>query len=124
MNANRGMRIITSRDIYRCNAHDSIRKLRSFSSSRTKRQVNALSLCRNLPPNTRFDILICYHRMSQHGVDFNRTFTVSIPLWWYAFHSDAIKEIGYKYKHCNHKNKIILIENLQNIVNLPKIVLG
>ena len=70
-------------------------KLRSFKRSRTKRQVNAFSLCRDLPPNTRFNIcvshppdsrirvsrldfvkLMCYHLMFQHGVDFYRTFTV------------------------------------------------
>ena len=47
---NRGMRIITSRVIYRCYVHDSIRKLRSFSSSRTKRQVNAFLICRDSRP--------------------------------------------------------------------------
>ena len=40
--------------IYRCNAQDNTRKLRSFRTSRTKRQVNAFILCRNTKPPTRY----------------------------------------------------------------------
>ena len=36
--------------IYRCNAQDNTRKLRSFRTSRTKRQVNAFILCRDTKP--------------------------------------------------------------------------
>ena len=71
-----------------------------FPNVKTKRQLNALSLCRDPPPNTRFNIcvshppdscyrilrldfvkLMCYHRMFQHGVDFYRTFTVGLSHW-------------------------------------------
>ena len=36
--------------IYRCNAQDNTWKLRSFRTSRTKRQVNAFILCRDTKP--------------------------------------------------------------------------
>lgn len=69
--------------------------LRDYGTSRTERQVNAFFICRDLPPNTRFNILMTpwlasmlalsqsngNHRMFQLGVDFNRTFTVGLSHW-------------------------------------------
>lgn len=60
--------------IYRCYAQDCVRSLRSFDSSRTKRQVNAFILCRNtFIPLTFSPILALESRlkrlpMPRHGV--------------------------------------------------------
>ena len=60
--------------IYRCYAQDCVRSLRSFDSSRTKRQVNAFILCRDtFIPLTFSPILALESRLKQlqmprHGV--------------------------------------------------------
>ena len=71
----KGMRNISHPEgIYRCNAQDYIWKLRSFDSSRTKRQVNAFILCRDtFIPLTFSPILTLESRlkrlpMPRHGV--------------------------------------------------------
>ena len=106
--------------IYRCNAQDCVRSLRSSDSSRTKRQVNAFILCRDtFIPLTFSPILAQESRLKQlpmprHGVsecgigckgneksDYSRIFSwlffvvrIKIEVW--AHKEDLLRPISFQ----------------------------